>query len=193
MGLDIMMYKVIRKEEVEPDSEIVMTFSSDETNKSILELKEKFIDRISKVTNEYLDIEKAEELGIIPKGYVNTGMSIGQKGTFLRFADPDEDGDEDTSIEVNYEDIPTYEREDEVLYGHEIEYQRKCMSDKFYTDFLSGCWYMPGESDRSYDDSNEVISTKKKFDEARKYLLENSCPMMRWDFVEGENFIYFSY
>jgi len=45
----------------------------------------------------------------------------------------------------------------------------------------------------SEDDSNEVITTKEKFEEAKAFLLEDDCPMSKWDFIEGKHFIYFSY
>jgi len=186
MGLDITMYKVVHSKD--EGAKEVYTFDKDETNKSILALKEKFANYIEKVENEYYDYEKAVEEGILKPGYEIVGMLYGDEIKFIV-----EYEDRDDPEEIDADKIPIKIQTDEVLYGIEVGYQRKCMKTEFYTEFVSGCWYVSNDSKLSPDDSNEVVVTKEAFERAKEFLVGSECPMNEWNFVEGEHFIDFSY
>jgi len=126
----------------------------------------------------------------IPENYVQSGMSIGDGGLTMRFSSPDESGE---YITVTEDDLYTYKKIVKVLKGKEVKYQRKCMSDGFYTKFVSGCWYIDNNTELSEDDSNDIVSSYDKFEEAKQYLSDKECSMNSWEFIEGKHFIVFSY
>jgi hypothetical protein len=79
------------------------------------------------------------------------------------------------------------------LYGKEVGYQRKCMKGEFFTEVLSGCWYISEDTDVSPEDSLEVVVTNEDFERVKGYTIDSDCPINSWDFQEGKHFIVFSY
>lgn len=84
------------------------------------------------------------------------------------------------------------EMEVDVLYVKEVGYQRKSMNNDFYNNFIRSCWYINNSSDINEYESNDFVLSVDKFKEAQGYAGESS-PIKSWDFVEGKDFIYFSY
>lgn len=84
------------------------------------------------------------------------------------------------------------EVEVDILYVKEVAYQRKSMLDGFYNNFIQSCWYVRNNSGISEYESNDFVLSADKFKEAQSYAGESS-PIKSWDFVEGKDFIYFSY
>ena len=84
------------------------------------------------------------------------------------------------------------EVEVDILYVKEVAYQRKSMLDGFYNNFIQSCWYVRNNSGISEYESNDFVLSEDKFKEAQSYGSEHS-PIKSWEFVEGKDFIYFSY
>lgn len=84
------------------------------------------------------------------------------------------------------------EVEVDILYVKEVTYQRKSMLDGFYNNFIQSCWYVRNNSGISEYESNDFVLSEDKFKEAQSYGSEHS-PIKSWEFVEGKDFIYFSY
>lgn len=84
------------------------------------------------------------------------------------------------------------EVEVDILYVKEEAYQRKSMLDGFYNNFIQSCWYVRNNSGISEYESNDFVLSEDKFKEAQSYGSEHS-PIKSWEFVEGKDFIYFSY
>lgn len=84
------------------------------------------------------------------------------------------------------------EVEVDILYVKEVAYQRKSMLDGFYNNFIQSCWYVRNNSGISEYESNDFVLSEDKFKEAKSYGSEHS-PIKSWEFVEGKDFIYFSY
>lgn len=84
------------------------------------------------------------------------------------------------------------EIEVDIIYTKEVGYQRKSMNNDFYNNFIRSCWYINNSSDVSEYESNDFVLSADKFKEAQSYAGESS-PIKSWDFVEGKDFIYFSY
>ena len=84
------------------------------------------------------------------------------------------------------------EVEVDILYVKEVAYQRKSMLDGFYNNFIQSCLYVRNNSGISEYESNDFVLSEDKFKEAQSYGSEHS-PIKSWEFVEGKDFIYFSY
>lgn len=90
------------------------------------------------------------------------------------------------------DEIVLEEVEVDILYVKEVAYQRKSMLDGFYNNFIQSCWYVRNNSGISEYESNDFVLSEDKFKEAQSYGSEHS-PIKSWEFVEGKDFIYFSY
>lgn len=106
--------------------------------------------------------------------------------------------DDEDELEIKHKvffkdnELVLEELEVEVLYTKEVGYQRKSMNNDFYNNFIRSCWYVNNSSDVGEYESNDFVLSSDKFKEAQSYGSESS-PIKSWDFVEGKDFIYFSY
>lgn len=98
------------------------------------------------------------------------------------------------SVKISFsdKDLILEDREIDVIYFEEIEYQRKLMTSDFYNKFITPCWYIDNSSNINEYESNDFVLTADKFKEAQSYAEINS-PIKSWNFVEGQDIIYFSY
>ena len=92
--------------------------------------------------------------------------------------------------------LPIKVIQEQVIYVEETGYQRKGMNRSFYTEFLSGCWYVDNDSKINEEDSLDVLSSKEEFDKMKEYVVIEDgyfLPIMEWDFKEGEDIVWLSY
>jgi hypothetical protein len=181
------MYKVTRKNEEE--SRVVYSFPEENTNKAIERLRNRFSNYIVEEDVEYIDVKKVREDNDIPVDAAIVGIGYGGEDSTMTF----DIGNGDTKTVKIGSNPPSIMGKEETLYGIEVEYQRKCMNTEFFTEVLSGCWYVDDNTEVSKDDSLEAVTTKEEFDKIKEYVSSDDCPLNNWEFVEGENFIYFSY
>jgi len=200
MGLDIMMYEVVReKDECGAGNASEFILYPETKNKSELRLFEKFKDFVFKKKGvEYLDIEKFKKDNNID-GYEIVEQRWNGDDSTLTFMRYNDDGELDTSTEkvvAKVKDIPVIIRDDTVLKACEVKYQRKGMNKRFYTEVLAGCWYIDNNTDKSDEDSLDFVTTKEEFEKIKQYVEvsdEYDNSILSWNFVEGKHFIYFSY
>jgi len=180
MGLDIYKYRITSKDE--EGSEIAFTFPEEILNPTIKNLKEKFADYIEVEDTEYVDFDKIREDNNIPKDSPIVMIDYNGDDSTVTF----DINDEESKTVFMGSEPPYFTVAEEVLYGIEEDYQRKCMVDEFYTTALIN---------RTLDDENHtnVVTTLEDFENVKALADNKDCPINNWKFVEGKHFIYFSW
>jgi len=198
MGLDI--YKLKPTNEA---SDFYFIKDDNETNKYRAQLFVLFKDYVKKEKRNFINWEET-----FKSKYPDLNMndydlaSIGEYYIFIKKGETDTKfywGEEEeeqmaSTGKVYFKDdeLKLQEVDVEVLYAEETAYQRKSMTDEFYDNFIRSCWYVKNSSELNENESNDMVLTKDKFKEAQSYAQPNS-PIKSWDFIEGKDFIYFSY
>lgn len=176
MGLDIHKNKPCSKENADDSIQIF----SDNTNKAVLALFEKFKDFVVDETEEIYNINEKTS-----NGFVYSGMMLGEDDSCYLLFEKDEVSYKFASDTFPIDKIPVKR-----LYYKEICYQRKGMKKSFYTDILSGCWYVE-ETEKNHDDSNDVIFTNELFQLSKTHCEEWSS-YKDW-ILNADEFILYSY
>ena len=183
MGLDIYKCKL------DKEGGEVITLYKDDTNKSKLALFEKYADHVEDAVEEFYDFDTAFQL-------------IGEKREewkLMSFAYSDDDkatiafnkiGTEDRIL-FDEKDVQRYNESVKLLRYSGVGYQRKQMKESFYTQVLSGCWYVSEDTDRHEDDSIDFVLTQEVLEQVKIHC-ESSATMLEWELGEDE-FVYFSY
>ena len=187
MGLDIYMYEVVDKID-EETTEICNAEKEAEMNDSMRRAFDKFSDYVKEETRPYYDFKKAIEAGLIKESDEPCGMRVSDGEAWFTICE--EDG---SSYEIKEEDIPRKPVEVISLYGKEVGYQRKCMSDGFFRDIIADCWYLDIKSNVSEKEELKCVITSDEFKKVLSYVDDDECPMNKWEFVEGKHIILFDY
>lgn len=180
MGLDIYCYTVVPEK---TEKSITYQLSIFEKNKHEIALFEHFKDFVTLKEEEIFNDKKFSDF-------------IGNDVECINFTS--EDGyyiitlDNDREIFITEETYQSFFDSCQLKTLYVIPYylQRKGMSVKFYSEFLSGCWYI-ADSDNNEEDSPNVIFTNEMLKKAKTYADRNS-PIKSLQ-LESNQFIYFSY
>lgn len=198
MGLDIYKLKPIHEK-----SDFYFIKDYNETNKYRAQLFTIFKDFVKKEKRDFINWEETfkskypdlnindYELACIGEYYIF--RKKGSMDTSYYWGDEEEKQLESTGkVYFKDEELKLKQVEVEVLYAEESAYQRKSMTDEFYDNFIRSCWYVHNSSEINEEESNDIVLTADKFKKAQSYAQPNS-PIKSWDFIEGKDFIYFSY
>ena len=182
MGLDISKCVVRDKTDLCAAELFLYSF---ETNKSKLALFHHFKEYVYDATREVYDMETLRTRhGVVEL----TRMCSDDLGWEMT-------GRNAEGNEINFfcrdEDIPIKTEHGKGLRFEEVEYQRKGMKQEFYTNVLSGCWYVVDAPDKSPDDANNFIFTNDLLDECKRYCEPNQR-LLNWHLSEKE-FVLFDY
>lgn len=180
MGLDI--YKrVVCTPDDDDASEMILGF--EETNKSIIALFEHFSDYVYERDVKHADFQPLLDT----HGMVEIkGISYGDDVIFTGVNAQGEVFD----FIVEYDDIPHVFIHCKCMKYKEIGYQRKGMNKQFYTEWLSGCWYV-AESERNDDEAEIVIFSNERLKQCKKYC-DDGQPFKNWSLTDKE-YVAFSY
>ena len=183
MGLDIYKCKL------DKEGSEVITLYKDDTNKSKLALFEKYADHAEDAVEAFYDFDTAFKL----RGEKREEWEL------WSFTCSDDDkatiafnkiGTEDRIL-FDEKDVPCYNESVKLLHYSMIGYQRKQMKPTFYTQVLSGCWYVSEDTDKHEDDSIDFVLTQEGLEQVKIHC-ESSASMLEWELGEDE-FVYFSY
>lgn len=186
MGLDIYKYRVVKSGTPESRKQI---FDEDPTKNEVA-FFEHFKDFIVYDDIEYYNWEKTfESLGYDHTKYTWSYQKYNDEKDDVEYG-YDEIGTENT-ISIFHSQCISLTKSMPVLYIEDVPefYQRKGMSDEFYSDYYGGCWYV-AESAIPPDEGISFAFTQELVDKAKEYA-DDESPIKNC--ILGENeFIYFS-
>lgn len=210
MGLDIYKYKIVDVSMMtleEKDKYSSFKLEKDETNKNTIAFFETFKHFSIKEEQEYIHwVKTFEAIGLKYGDYEwrstsNKGYEFVKKGSnyVINIFDDEDEAiknqiltDPFEYVVINDEMLITYFESVDVIYAEENNYQRKGMDKSFYSDYLSGCWYV-AESNINEDDGIFFAFTKELLDKAKNYSYDcDETPITKWELEENE-FVFFSY
>lgn len=198
MGLDIYKYTVLKKEDGEnlARNEEFFELPYREKNKHMIGLFNHFKDYVFKKEYVVFNEEAFESKYLNGCGYIDF-FSVPEWNISLP-EDFEPDGyilvrDDDSSVFISKKEYDSFwvsVKLDTLLVASEY-LQRKGMSKEFYSEFLSGCWYIT-DSKNDKDDSPNVVYTNDMLNEAKKYCIDDEYPIASLVLAENE-FLYFCY
>lgn len=190
MGLDIIGCRVIIDEsEINKDTPYIR-YTKDETNKNILSFFKHFEKYIHSKDEEFLDFEKLfeehklkyDDFNLLSYGTEENGKVM---FTFENISNKDETiSFEEIIIPIIIENIQV------IYYENTNFYQRKGMKENFYSQYLSGCWYV-ADSKIDKDDGILFAFTDELVEKAKTFA-EKNTPIKKFKLSELE-FLDFDY
>lgn len=182
MGLDV--YKMM----VVGESEHFFDLFEDEENKSMKALFNHFKDYLKDVAVEVNDWEKTfSGMRMCYEDWEWTSSTFDQDCVVVEFCNTKTKD----VLKVNAENVTTKFVNAKRLFYTETAYQRKQMETGFYTEFLSGCWYVSEDTQNEAEDSPDYVFTQQELDRAKSYAMVGA-PIVDWE-LEDKEFAYFSY
>lgn len=189
MGLDIIGCRVLTDvSEITKDTSYIRC-DKDETNKNILAFVKHFEKYIHSKSEEYLDFDtlfeqsnlKYDDYNFISYGVEENGKVMFNFENIL------------TKELISFEEskIPTIFKDIQVIYYEGTNfYQRKGMKEEFYSEYLSGCWYV-ADSKIDKDDGILFAFTDELVEKAKTFA-EKGTPIKKFKLGELE-FLDFDY
>jgi hypothetical protein len=203
MGLDIYKYEIInpsgkQKDYLERQNYFIL--KKTETNKNMISFFKNFKKFVVKKEGDYIDWKKSfENIGLNYSDYElrctsHKGYEFVKKGSSYVlniFDDEDLNNQNDPADYVLFNDemLSVFKETVKTIYTEQIGYQRKGMKKEFYSDYLSGCWYV-AESNISEDNGVYFAYNKTLLDKAKKFA-ENETSIKNWTLKDNEC-VYFS-
>lgn len=182
MGLDV--YKIMVVEE----SEHFFDLFEYEENKSMKALFNHFKNYAKDVVVEVYDLEKTfSGMEMRYEDWEWKYTTFDGDDAVVTFRNPETKD----VLKVNCEDVATKRVNAKRLFYTETAYQRKQMKTEFYTEFLSGCWYVSEDTQNEVEDSPDYVFTQQELNRAKSYAMIGA-PIVDWSLKDNE-FVYFSY
>lgn len=182
MGLDV--YKMMVVEE----SEHFFDLFEYEENKSMKALFNHFKNYAKDAVVEVDDWEKTfSDMGMHCEDWEWVSSTFDGESMKVTFHNPETKD----VVKVNFEDVATKRVNVKRLFYTETAYQRKQMKTEFYTEFLSGCWYVSEDTQNEVEDSPDYVFTQQELNRAKSYATIGA-PIVDWNLKDNE-FVYFSY
>lgn len=186
MGLDIYLY------EIDPNGDNTVENDPSYPNKYRDALFENFKDHVINKESDGFDIEAMfASRGLSHKDWslLSTIYDVIETDSGLAFTyQNDLTGEQ---IKFTKDQLINVKITTLVLSVREIGYQRKSMVNSFYTEILSGCWYVTGDIDKDSADSMDVVFDNDQLAKVKIHAVAGS-PILNWSLGPNQ-FIYFCY
>lgn len=178
MGLDIHLY------EVDTTSEQFLVLYEEDTNKSKNALFEKYFKCVVKDVEKIVDEEATFKKKCIDFEDYEWCMVSEDFIQYTNISD-------NSTIEICWDECEWKEIPIKKLPVCSVVYQRKGMVESFYTQFLSGCWYVSEETELDVDDSKDFVLTQQDLDKAKEFC-KDGYPLKSW-VLQDNQFVGFDY